>query len=155
MIGTATIRRARPEDGPAVRAFVFATFDEYGIQPDPDGLDRDLMTFGEEPEPVDAYVAEIDGAPIGSVMVAPADGGSAWLSKFFVSKAHRGSGVGRALLARAVQSARDRGYRSVGLFTRTEFVEAIHLYESTGWKRSHEQPAGPCDAYYTLDLGRA
>ena len=147
------IRRARPEDGPAVRAFVFATFDEYGIEADPDGLDRDVMVFGEEPEPVDAYVAEVDGSPIGSVMVAPAPDGGGWLSKFFVSKSHRGTGVGRALLARAVQAARDRGYQSLALYTRSAFVEAIHLYEATGWKRCEKTQDGPCDAYYTLALG--
>ena len=135
-----------------MRAFVFATFAEYDIEPDLDGLDRDLLTFGELPEPVDAFVAEIDGRPVGSIMIAPTDGGSAWLSKFFVDKGVRGRGVGRALLEHAVDAARSRGYASIGLETRAAFVEAIHLYESTGWKRSAASPHGPCEVAYVLDL---
>lgn len=38
----AIIRRAEPEDGPAVRDFVFATLRSYGIEPDPEGLDADV-----------------------------------------------------------------------------------------------------------------
>ena len=148
-----TIRRARPEDGLAVRRFVFATFEEYDIEPDVHGLDKDVMRFGEDPEPVDAFVADVDGVAVGSVMVAPREQGVGWLSKFFVDRAHRGRGIGRALLARAVEAARARGYRRLELDTRTFFKQAVHLYESTGWKRADEAPAeGPCDAIYFLDL---
>ena len=146
------IRRATAADGPAVRAFVLATFADYGIEPDFEGLDADLLTFGEKPEPVDAFVAVIDGTPVGSVMVAPAAAGQAWLSKFFVDRSRRGAGIGRALLSRAVEAARARGYASIALETRTAFVEAIHLYESTGWVRSSQAPDGPCEAHYTLQL---
>ena len=147
------IRRARPDDGPHVRAFVFATFEEYGIVADPDGLDADVMRFGEHDAPVDAFVAEADGAAVGSVMVSPHSEGVGWLSKFFVSRAFRGRGVGRALLAQAVAAARARGYRRLELDTRTFFKEAVHLYVSTGWVLSDEKPrSGPCDAIYFLDL---
>jgi len=151
-----TIRRARPEDGPAVRAFVFATFEAYGIIPEPESTDKDVMTFGEHGDPIDEFVADIDGVAVGSVMVSPHDGGNGWLSKFFVDARHRGRGIGRALLARAVASARSRGYRRLELDTRTFFKEAIHLYESTGWTLSPDVPAlGPCDVIYYLDLDRS
>jgi putative acetyltransferase len=149
----AKIRRACPEDGAAVRRFVFATFDEYGIDADPEGLDKDVMSFGEHPDPVDAYVAEIDGVAVGSVMVSPHVDGNGWLSKFFVDRAYRGRGVGRALLLHAIESARTRGYRRLELDTRAFFKEAVHLYEATGWTRSDKVPqSGPCDAIYYLDL---
>ncbi|MCL6522184.1 MAG: FtsW/RodA/SpoVE family cell cycle protein [Firmicutes bacterium] len=40
------VRRAVPADGPFVREFVFATLRSYGIEPDPAGLDADVMAFG-------------------------------------------------------------------------------------------------------------
>src|SRR5438477_3002774 len=129
-----TIRAARPQDGAAVRRFVFATFEEYDIVPDPEGLDKDVMTFGEHPESVDEFVADVDGVAVGSVMVSPRDGNIGWLSKFFVDATCRGRGIGRALLARAVDAARARGYVRLELDTRMFFKEAVHLYESTGWK---------------------
>jgi putative acetyltransferase len=148
-----SIRRARPSDGEAVRRIVFGTFEDYGIIPEPDGTDKDVMTFGEHGDPVDEFVADVDGETVGSVMVSPHGDRDGWLSKFFVDSRHRGRGIGRALLARAVAAARERGYRRLELDTRSFFKEAIHLYESTGWSLSPDVPAlGPCDVIYILDL---
>jgi GNAT superfamily N-acetyltransferase len=148
-----TIRRARPDDGAAVRGIVFATFEAYGIVPEPEGTDKDVMTFGEHADPIDEFVADVDGETVGSVMVSPHGDGAGWLSKFFVDSRCRGRGIGRALLAHAVAAARERGYRRLELDTRSFFKEAIHLYESTGWTLSPDAPAlGPCDVIYFLDL---
>ena len=146
------VRRATPRDGDAVRRFVFDTLRAYGIEPDPDEHDKDVMTFGEDAAAVDAFVADVDGVAVGSVMVSGRDDGTGWLSKFFVDGAYRGRGIGRALLDRAIAAARDRGYHRLGLDTRTYFKEAVHLYEATGWQLSAEQPNAPCDALYHLDL---
>lgn len=148
----AVIRRATPRDGEAVRRFVFATLRAYGVEPEPDDHDKDVMTFGEDTPGVDAFVAEVDGVAVGSVMIAARGDGTGWLSKFFLDGAYRGRGIGRALLERAVAAARERGYRRLGLDTRTYFEEAIHLYEATGWKLSADQSNAPCDALYYLDL---
>jgi molybdate transport system substrate-binding protein len=149
---TTIIRRATPADGDAVRRFVFDTLLSYGVEPEPDDHDKDVMTFGQEPEPIDAFVADVDGTAVGSVMVAPRLDGTGWLSKFFVDKAFRGKGIGRKLLDRAVAAARERGYKRLELDTRTYFKEATHLYESTGWRLIPEESHPPCDAYYFLDL---
>jgi hypothetical protein len=45
--------------------------------------------------------------------------------------------------------ARDRGLRELDLKTRAQFEAAIHLYESTGWKRGPD-PASVCDRAYRL-----
>lgn len=150
----AIIRTARPADGEAVRAFVFATLRSYGIEPDPEGLDADVVAFGTAgEEPVAEFVAEVDGVAVGSVQLSPQGDGVAHLSKFFVHAAVRGRGLGRSLLARAVEEARTRGYRRIDLETRTAFREAVHLYEATGWRRGPDLPPdhGP-DRTYSLDL---
>jgi putative acetyltransferase len=158
------IRRALPEDGPRVREFVFATLRSYGIEPDPEGLDADVVAFGTAGDgPVAEFVAELDGKAVGSVALSPRGGGHgsnaetyegvAWLSKLFVDAAYRGLGLGRRLLARAVEEARVRGYDRIDLETRTIFREAVHLYEATGWVRGADLPPehGP-DRSYTLRL---
>jgi GNAT superfamily N-acetyltransferase len=150
---TYVIRRALPSDGLAVRRFVFATLEAYGVVPDPEGHDKDVMSFGSHEDPVDAFVADVEGTVVGSVMISPHGNDVGWLSKFFVDEGHRGAGIGRALLARAVDAGRKRSYRRLELDTRTFFKEAVHLYESTGWKRTADPPElGPCDAIYCLDL---
>lgn len=148
------IRRAAPSDGPAVRAFVFATLRSYGIEPDPDGLDADVMQFGTNGDgPADEIVAELDGRTVGSVAMAPREAGVGHFSKFFVDAGYRGRGIGRLLLQAAVDQARRRGYTRLELETRTAFEEAVHLYEATGWMRGPDFPpgSGP-DRTYALSL---
>jgi putative acetyltransferase len=147
------IRRAVAADGPRVQAFVFATLRAYGIEPDPEGLDADVMAFGTAGDgPVAEFVAEVDGQAVGSVALSPRGAGVAWLSKLFVDAAYRGRGLGKALLARAVEEARARGYRRIELETRTIFREAVRLYESTGWVRGPDLPPehGPDRTYFLV-----
>ncbi|HEY7294744.1 MAG TPA: GNAT family N-acetyltransferase [Dehalococcoidia bacterium] len=148
------IRRATPADGPAVREFVFATLRSYGIEPDPDGLDADVVAFGTATESrVLELVVEADGMAVGSVAIASQSDEVGHLSKFFMDARYRGRGLGRPLLARAVAGARALGYRRLVLETRTAFREACHLYESTGWQRGPDLPPGyGPDRSYTLEL---
>ncbi|MHB8574731.1 MAG: GNAT family N-acetyltransferase [Dehalococcoidia bacterium] len=149
-----TIRAATPADGAAVRDFVFATLRSYGIEPDPEGLDADVVNFGQADESgALQLVADIDGRAVGSVAIAPAKPGVGHFSKFFMDVRFRGRGIGRPLLAAAVQAARDAGYGQLRLETRTAFLEAVHLYESTGWQRGPDLPPGyGPDRTYTLNL---
>lgn len=152
----AVIRRALPEDGARVREFVFATLRSYGIEPDPEGLDADVVAFGMAGDgPVAEFVADVDGTVAGSVALSPRGEGVAWLSKLFVDAAYRRHGLGRKLLAQAVDEARTRGYRRIDLETRTIFREAVRLYETTGWVRGPDLPPehGP-DRTYSLYLDR-
>ncbi len=164
------MRRARPADGPAVRDIVFGALRSYGIEPDPDGLDRDVVDFGRATGAdggVLEYVAEVAGVVVGSVVLSPhasprtgvmpgprgsphAGAGKAHLSKLFVAAEARGRGVGRALLAHAVAEARAHGIRRLDLETRSVFREAIGLYEATGWTRGPDLPPGhgPDRTYY-------
>lgn len=149
-----TIRAARPADGEAVRAFVFDTLHSYGIEPDREGLDADVVAFGTAGDgPVAEFVADLGGVAVGSVQLSPHADGVAHLSKLFVAAAQRGRGLGRLLLARAVAEARMRGYHRIDLETRTAFKEAVHLYETTGWQRGPDLPPGyGPDRTYSLDL---
>jgi putative acetyltransferase len=101
--------------------------------------ERDRRQLG---DPVAAYVdtggailiAERDGVVVGCVALAT-DGSSAFeLSKMAVSVRLRGRGVGRKLLAGAIDHARALGARSVFLGSSTKLPSAVHLYESFGFR---------------------
>ena len=146
-------RRAIPSDGSDVRRIVFDTLRAYDVEIEPETHDRDVMTFGEPKIGVMEFVAELDGRVIGSVIVTPRADGTGLLTKFFVDARSRGRGVGRPLLEHAVTAARAAGMHRLELDTRSFFHEAVHLYESTGWRAiPGPTAAGKCDLFYALEL---
>jgi predicted N-acetyltransferase YhbS len=148
-----SIRRAVPADAEAVQAIVFSALRSFGIEPDPEGLDADVVRFGRAGEGSSLeLVAEAEGRVIGAVAVTPRRPGVAYLSKLFVDQGQRGRGFGRALLDEAVREAKQRGYGRIELQTRTVFEAAVRLYEATGWLRGPDPPAGhgPDRTYYRL-----
>ena len=150
--GPCVFRRATSADHDAVVALVFDTLRSYGIEPDPDGLDADVMRFGVHGDPaVGEFVAEFDDRVVGSVALRDRGDGTGHISKFFVAADVRGRGIGRELLARAVAEARRRNLRQLDLETRGQFEAAVHLYESTGWRRG-PNPGNVCDRSYILSL---
>ena len=151
--GPRVFRRAMPADCAPVIALVFETLRSFGIDPDPVGLDADVMRFGTPDDPsVFELVAESSRRVVGSIALRDRGDGSGHVSKFFVEAGLRSQGIGRELLARAVAEARRRRLRRLDLETRSQFEAAIHLYESTGWERGPD-PKNVCDRTYILSLG--
>jgi putative acetyltransferase len=148
-----TIRYARPDDGRPVRRFVFDILNEYRVPADPDDSDADVMEFGAPAdERVVHLVAEVDGEPIGSAILTPYGDDEIKLSKLFLKPEFRGIGLGKELLTRSEDEARDRGYRRISLRTRALYVEAVRLYERAGWVRGPDQPPPGPDRLYYRDL---
>jgi GNAT superfamily N-acetyltransferase len=128
-----SLRPATPTDTAAAARIIAAALAEHALPFEPEGRDADVATFGAKPDVRD-LVAEIDGAVVGLVSVGAHDTpGVAWLSKLFVERSARGNGIGRALLGAAHDAARAAGFRTVGLRTRTHFVQAMGLYAAEGY----------------------
>ena len=85
-----------------------------------------------------------------------ADGNLCELQKMYFLKEARGIGLGRAVLNRCVEQAREFGYDGCFLDTLGTMKDAIKLYERFGFERV-EKPLGRtghliCDAYFYLPL---
>ena len=82
----------------------------------------------------------IGGTGLFQVAGEPADEG--WVDWFAVDVNSRGRGVGRALLARVLATSKDRGLRTLRLFTsdRPEEASAQWLYESMGLREYRREP---------------
>ena len=85
--------------------------------------------------PKDLWVAEQDGAIVGSIFVAPSEGieGSAQLRMLYVEPQARGQGVGTALVAQAVGFARANGFERMRLWTHTIQDSARRIYAAAGF----------------------
>jgi GNAT superfamily N-acetyltransferase len=85
-------------------------------------------------DPGGAIFMAMDGNdPVGAVALIVMGGGSVELSKMGVRPAAQGQGVGRRLIAAAVNRAREMGMRRVYIETNSMLVPAIRLYHEAGF----------------------
>ena len=150
------IRPATAEDAAPIRALVRAVLDEYGLAPDPSGIDRDLedpvASYAGHGGQLDAVIDE-PGRLVGCCGVMRHEDGSCELRKMYLAKDARGRGLGRRLLDRALAFARGSGFPRIELETASVLDTAIAMYEAAGF-RALERPASACrcDRAYAMDL---
>jgi putative acetyltransferase len=80
------------------------------------------------------FMVYADAEPVGCVALIPMGDGVYELSKMAVSTRLRGLGIGRRLLEYTVSRARLLGARSLFLGSSTKLKNAVHLYESIGFR---------------------
>lgn len=93
------------------------------------------------------FIVFVDSEPVGCVALLPMPNGVYEVSKMAVSPSMRGLGIGRRLLEYTVAQARTLGAKSLFLGSSTKLKNAVHLYESIGFR--HVDPASLPDMHYT------
>jgi DNA-binding MarR family transcriptional regulator/ribosomal protein S18 acetylase RimI-like enzyme len=86
------------------------------------------------------WIAELDDAPAGSVMLVDAGNGIAKLRLLIVERQARGRGIGRRLVEHCIKFSRDAGYRKIVLWTQSVLTDARRIYERAGFVRVEEKP---------------
>jgi GNAT superfamily N-acetyltransferase len=93
--------------------------------------------------------------PVGLLMMKDKDGTTCEMNRMFVRPDARGLGVGRALIARLLDRAKEMGFATMNLGALPRHVEALPLYRSMGFQIDNRpKDAGtPADAILmTRDL---
>jgi putative acetyltransferase len=83
------------------------------------------------------YVAEENSRLIGGAGIYPSPGlppDTGELVKMYLRSAARGKGIGKMLIEKALQFARDTGYRKVYIETMPELRKAMSVYEKFGFR---------------------
>jgi GNAT superfamily N-acetyltransferase len=111
------------------------------------------------PEREHCWIAERDGANVGSVFVVEKSRTVAQLRLLIVDPAARGAGIGRRLVAESIAFARGAGYRKLMLWTNGGLDAARHLYEDAGFGLTREERHRSfgkdlVGQTFVLDLGR-
>ena len=142
MTSAVVVRPIEPADHDAW-APLFAAYREfYELEDEPDVVDRVWGWIQDEAHEVNALVAEVDGEIVGFAhhrgYARPAEGGSGlFLDDLFTAAHVRGKGVGRALINRLADMARERGAAKVRWVTAADNATAQRLYddiaERTDW----------------------
>lgn len=80
------------------------------------------------------WIAERNGEFAGCIAIVAASPSIAQVRWFLVHPATRGRGLGRRLLAEAIDFSRASGYERIILWTVSSLAVAAHLYERAGFR---------------------
>ncbi|WP_299326691.1 GNAT family N-acetyltransferase [Parasphingopyxis sp.] len=160
---TVRIRDFQPDDAPAFAALNLAWIDEiFEVEPS----DRAQL---EDPQSAiiakggRIAIAEIDGRVCGCGAVLPAhiqpvpDKYYVEIVKMAAAEDMRGRGIGRAVLDRLIEDAREMGADGIWLETSNKLAAAQHLYRTSGFRDLDDDafwptPYGRCNAQLVLEL---
>jgi GNAT superfamily N-acetyltransferase len=131
------IQIAEPFDSSSVVALLAEQFREHGIDLGPEALSAAVLGLVSDATR-GAILLAYDPEPLGVAVLAftwtlEHGGLVAWLDELFVVAEQRGRGIGRALLRRALEVAKDRGCRAIDLEVDADHARAQHLYEREGF----------------------
>jgi putative acetyltransferase len=157
------VRAVEPADDPAMARIIRTVMTEFGAvgsgysigDAEVDGMHDAYAGDGHA-----YFVAERDGEVLGGGGIGPLagdDGGTVCeLRKMFALPAARGLGVGRRLLDRCLDAAREAGFRTCYLETLQHMHQARALYEKAGFQALDGAMGATghhaCDSWYALDL---
>ncbi len=132
-----TIERLGPADANRAAALFHAYRGFYAQQDDP-GRSRDFLARRLANGESVVFLASAGGSPAGFAQLYPSFSSVRvqrdWvLNDLFVDAAHRGRGVGRALLDACAGLVRETGARGMSLVTASDNAPARRLYERYGF----------------------
>jgi putative acetyltransferase len=134
-----SIRTIQPGDNPALARIVRDTLAEFGANhpgtvyydPTTDSLFELFQRSGSV-----YFVGEIANKIVGGAGIYPSDGlpsGMCELVKMYLVPEARGVGLGKTLIEKSLQFAKDNGYKNVYLESMPELKKALKVYEKFGF----------------------
>lgn len=159
---TLTIRPITPADDAAMASVIRSVMTEYGASGagySINDAEVDHMAEAYSGPRATYFVVTDEARVVGGGGIAQLEGGSpdvCELRKMYFLPEARGAGMGRAMLMRCLDAARERGYTRCYLETLSIMRDARRLYERAGFTQI-PAPMGAtghfsCDAWYVQAL---
>ena len=138
------IRPPRPgELGWVVHRHGVLYHDEYGWDETFEQLVLDIVAeyvAGQGDKGVAAWIAELDGEPVGCIACTRQDAETAKLRLFLVEPSARGRGIGTRLVDECLRFARGAGYKRITLLTYDVLADARRIYQRAGFQLEESHP---------------
>ena len=138
------LRPLRPGDlGWVVERHGARYAEEYGFDITFEGLVAQIVgeygLAGDDPGQA-AWIAELDGKPVGCIFCTRKDEKVAQLRLLLVEPSARGAGAGTALVDECIRFAKAAGYREMMLWTNNILHAARRVYQRAGFTLEYEGP---------------
>lgn len=149
-------RELQKADNPFIAKVIRTALEEFGVaRPGTvytDPTTDDLFQLFTQENSI-YYIAETNDGVVGGCGIFPTKGlpeGTVELVKLYVNSSARNHGVGRVLMEKSIQTAKELGFHTVYLETMPELGKAITLYERLGFQKL-DYPLGE-SGHYACDL---
>lgn len=134
------IRHIEPKDNAAMANVIRRSLEEFGANRPgtvyyDDSTDHLYELFQSEPLS-EYFIAEKDGILLGGAGIYPTDAlpeGTCELVKMYLTPSARGLGLGRTMIAKCLEAAKNKGFTAVYLETMPELKKAVSVYEKFGF----------------------
>ena len=147
-----SIKPFESEDQEAVRSLILAGLAEHWEEIDPT-LNPDLKDIRAYYDDSTFLVAWFDGRIIGSGALIPKSGQIAEIVRLSVAPEFRRRGIGKQILERLCQEAKELGFQRIVLETTSTWSEAIEFYIRFGFRVTYHQDGHFGDeVHFALDL---
>jgi len=137
------IRNIALDDNEAIAKVIRAALTEFGANKPGtvfyDSTTDHLFELFQIPGAI-YYIAELNGNLVGGAGIYPTEGlpdKTCELVKLYLHKDARGIGLGKQLLLKSMQWAKENGYEQVYLESMPELSKAVSIYENVGFKKIH------------------
>ncbi|MFC2090875.1 GNAT family N-acetyltransferase [Bacteroidota bacterium] len=156
------IRPIRMEDDSKLGAIIRGCFLDYdaaqqGTVFSDKVIDELSVSFGRERSAY--FVLDLDGKVLGGAGIQPLKGGALHvceLQKMYILKEARGLGLGRALLVRCIEFAREQDFTLCYLESLPELKDALRMYERNGFQYIDSRMGATgyygCTLFMTMEL---
>ncbi len=134
------IRHIEPKDNAAMANVIRRSLEEFGANRPgtvyyDDSTDHLFELFQSQPLS-EYFIAEKDGVLLGGAGIYPTDAlpeGTCELVKMYLTPSARGLGLGRTMIAKCLEAAKNKGFTAVYLETMPELKKAVSVYEKFGF----------------------
>ena len=135
-----SLRQIQPADNPAIASIVKNTLVEFGAnRPGTvyyDETTNALFELFQTPRAV-YYIAEVNGEIVGGAGIFPTEGlddDTCELVKMYLKPGVRGQGLGKTMIGKCLEFAKENGYKKVYLETMPELRQALNVYAKFGFE---------------------
>jgi len=140
-------------DKEQIVSLVHSVLKEYGLIPEPEGVDKDLNAV--EESYINGYFGVIENSNkiVATYGLFPLDDLSVEIRKMYAQPSVRGKGLGRWMVNHLIEIAKYNGYKEVELETASSLVEAIALYQKMGFIEKYFENKTPrCDKSFYMNI---